>query len=63
MAAEMVFSGLLSGLSPPEAAALLSSLVFQEKSGVEPELSEALGCAYEQLVALTRQVAQVMRGR
>eukprot|EP00798_Chlamydomonas_sp_ICE-L_P015618 gene15618-21722_t len=42
VATEMVFSGLLTDLSPPEAVALISSLVFQEKSDVEPTLPPGL---------------------
>jgi hypothetical protein len=56
VATEMVFSGVLSELSPAEAVALLSALVFQEKSDVEPVLSEALAQARADLFGITLQV-------
>jgi antiviral helicase SKI2 len=56
VATEMVFSGVLSDLTPAEAVALLSALVFQEKSDVEPVLNEALAAARADLTALTLQV-------
>ncbi|KAG2427509.1 hypothetical protein HYH02_014555, partial [Chlamydomonas schloesseri] len=61
VAAEAVFSGLLGELSPEEAVALLSALVFQEKSEVEPVLPPALAAARQALVALTASTAAVQR--
>jgi hypothetical protein len=52
----MVFSGVLSDLTPAEAVALLSTLVFQEKSDVEPVLNEALAQARADLFGITMQV-------
>ncbi|KAL6751486.1 NUC185 domain-containing protein [Haematococcus lacustris] len=59
VACELVFSGLLAGLSPAEAVALVSALVFQEKSDVEPQLTPDLAAARKQLTQLTRTTAQV----
>eukprot|EP00873_Tetraselmis_striata_P040414 jgi/Tetstr1/460678/TSEL_005874.t1 len=42
LSTEIIFAGLLTDLSPAEAVALLSALVFQEKSDVEPSLPERL---------------------
>ncbi len=53
----MVFAGLLSDLSPEKAVALLSELVFQEKSEVEPELPPALALARQNLQALVQGAA------
>ncbi|GIM01345.1 hypothetical protein Vretimale_6108, partial [Volvox reticuliferus] len=61
VATEAVFSGLLGELSPEEAVALLSALVFQEKSEVEPRLPPALSAAREALVALTASTAALQR--
>jgi antiviral helicase SKI2 len=61
VATEVVFRGLLSDLTPAEAVALLSSLVFQEKSDVEPSLNEALTGARANLLALVADCAAVQR--
>ena len=45
-------AGVLAELSPEEAVALLSALVFQEKSDVAPELPPALAAATVQIHAL-----------
>lgn len=39
---ELVLRNTLTNLQPAEVAALLSALVFQAKSDVEPELTESL---------------------
>lgn len=61
LATEMVFSGLLSDLSPSEAVALISSLVFQEKSDVEPELPPSLQAARKDLEALALRTGEEQR--
>ncbi|GFR45794.1 hypothetical protein Agub_g7248, partial [Astrephomene gubernaculifera] len=61
VASEAVFSGLLGQLAPEEAVALLSALVFQEKSDVEPRLPPALAAARQQLYDLTAATAAVQR--
>lgn len=42
VATELIFGGLLADLTPEEAVALLSALVFQDKSEVEPSLPPKL---------------------
>ncbi|WIA30222.1 hypothetical protein OEZ86_000313 [Tetradesmus obliquus] len=59
LSTELLFRGLLSGLSPEEAVALMSALVFQEKSDVEPELPPALASARGQLVGLAGELARL----
>ena len=61
LATEMVFSGLLSDLSPAESVALLSALVFQEKSDVEPELPPSLIAARKDLEELALRTGQEQR--
>lgn len=61
VATEMVFSGLLADLAPEEAVALLSALVFQEKSEVEPALNEALAAGRSGLQDIVRQAAKVQQ--
>ncbi|KAG2484118.1 hypothetical protein HYH03_017069 [Edaphochlamys debaryana] len=61
VATEAVFSGLLGELSPEEAVALLSALVFQEKSEVEPRLPPALAAARGALTQLTAATAAVQK--
>ena len=57
VATEMVFSGLLTELGPAEAVALLSALVFQEKSDVEPTLPPKLQQARADLAQLVAACA------
>ena len=59
-----VCAGVMADLSPEEAVALLSALVFQEKSDAEPVLPPALAAATEQLAAIAHQagVAQAEAG-
>ncbi len=42
VATELIFGGVLGELQPEEAVALLSALVFQERSDAEPELPPRL---------------------
>ena len=62
MATEALFRGLLSGLSPEEAVALMSALVFQEKSDVQPALPPGLARAWADLQALVKQVGARVGG-
>ena len=57
-------AGVMADLSPEEAVALLSALVFQEKSDAEPVLPPSLAAATEQLAAIAHQagVAQAEAG-
>jgi superfamily II RNA helicase len=52
-------AGVLTGLAPEEAVALLSALVFQEKSEVEPRLTQALRDVRADVTALALQAGQV----
>ena len=49
---ELIFAGLLDDLDSAEAAALLSALVFQEKSDADLRLTEGLERARDTLVSL-----------
>ena len=59
LATEIIFSGVLDALTPEEAVALLSGLVFQEKSDCEPELNDALRSALDTTLAIAYSAAQV----
>eukprot|EP00878_Enallax_costatus_P043712 GHUV01051771.1.p1 GENE.GHUV01051771.1~~GHUV01051771.1.p1 ORF type:complete len:293 (+),score=101.80 GHUV01051771.1:673-1551(+) len=59
LSTELLFRGLLSGLSPEEAVALMSALVFQEKSDVEPELPPALSSAARHLYSLAAELCEL----
>jgi antiviral helicase SKI2 len=61
LATEMIFSGLLSDLSPAESVSLLSCLVFQEKSDVEPELPPSLVAARKDLEELAIMTGENQR--
>jgi antiviral helicase SKI2 len=56
LAAEMIFTNVLEPLNPPEAAALLSALVFQEKTAEDPHLTSRMEVAR----ALMRDIAQAL---
>jgi len=59
IATELVFENLLSDLSPAESAALLSSLVFQEKANNDPDLPESLKNVQEKLLSIAERLAKV----
>ncbi|KAL4444150.1 hypothetical protein ABPG75_011887 [Micractinium tetrahymenae] len=61
VATEMIFGGILAELEPEEAVALLSALVFQEKSQSEPELTPRLQQAREDAVSLALQAGVVQQ--
>jgi antiviral helicase SKI2 len=61
VATELIFGGVLSELSPPEAVALLSALVFQEKTDVEPALPPRLQQARDDAVALAFNAGTVQQ--
>ncbi|KAL0030068.1 hypothetical protein WJX79_004816 [Trebouxia sp. C0005] len=59
---ELIFGGVLTQLTPEEAVAVLSALVFQEKSDVEAAAATpALAEARETVIALTRQAGKVQQ--
>lgn len=61
VATELIFGGVLTDLSPEEAVALLSALVFQEKTEAEPELPPRLLQAREEAVALALSAGVTQR--
>ena len=50
---------MLADLTPAEAVALLSALVFQEKSEAEPQLPPALATARQDMIVLTLQAGEL----
>lgn len=61
VATELIFGGVLTDLSPEEAVALLSALVFQEKSDAEPELPLKLRNAREESAVLAYSAGVVQQ--
>jgi antiviral helicase SKI2 len=59
LATEMIFRGMLSSLKPEEAIALISSLVFQDKSECEADIPELLQQKSDDLVALALEVGEI----
>lgn len=59
LATEAIFGNVLEPLTPPEAAAILSSLVFQEKSDDSTRLTSRMECAREQLQDILCAVIQL----
>lgn len=64
VATEMIFGGVLTDVSPEEAAALLSALVFQEKTEIEPMLTPKLAEIREKAadIALSAGILQKEAG-
>lgn len=56
---ELIFSGFFNDLSPEQIAALLSSIVFEEKSDEAPKLREDLEPQFRRLQEIARKVAKV----
>jgi len=56
---EMIFAGVLADLEPEEAVALLSALVFQEKTDDSPALPEKLVAAKARMLQLAKDAADV----
>ncbi|KAK9827734.1 hypothetical protein WJX81_007278 [Elliptochloris bilobata] len=62
VATELIFAGVLAELAPEEAVALLSALVFQEKSEIEAAPpTEALAEACQHAAALAWQAGQAQQ--
>eukprot|EP01137_Pigoraptor_chileana_P029069 Opistho-2@13784 len=57
IATEMIFHGALAHLEPQEVVAVLSALIFQEKSDSEPALTERLAAARDNMVAIGADIA------
>jgi antiviral helicase SKI2 len=64
LGAEMIFAGILTDLAPEEAVALLSTLIFQEKTDYEPVLPARLveACASLEQLAMTAGEMQLQCG-
>ncbi|GCB72592.1 hypothetical protein scyTo_0002073 [Scyliorhinus torazame] len=58
---EMVFENVLTDLHPEEIVALLSCLVFQQKTQVEPELNEVLRKGIERIRGVAERIATLQR--
>jgi antiviral helicase SKI2 len=56
---ELIFENVLTDLSAEEIASLFSCLVFQEKSPVEPELTERLKAAHKSLVEIATSLSNL----
>ncbi|XP_050079351.1 helicase SKI2W [Anopheles maculipalpis] len=61
MITELVMRNILTDLQPAEIAALLSSLVFQAKTDVQPKLTETLQKAEAQFREVENDILQVER--
>lgn len=59
IATELIFENILTPLSPEEVVALLSCLIFQEKSENEPEIPDRLKQAHQSLYNLSISLANV----
>ncbi len=58
---EMIFENVLQQLDPAEVAALLSSLVFQEKSDNQPSVTDRLHSAMKQLKDIAMNLGNIQR--
>lgn len=61
LASELIFRGMLGTLSPEEAAAVLSALVFQERTDSAPRLTERLTAAQQNAVQLAKDLGAMQR--
>ncbi|KAG2469048.1 SKIV2 Helicase, partial [Polypterus senegalus] len=61
MVTELVFDNVLSDLPPEEIAALLSCLVFQQKTQVEPEISTSLQEGIKRIQSVAERIASIQR--
>uniref|UniRef100_H3A117 Helicase ATP-binding domain-containing protein n=1 Tax=Latimeria chalumnae TaxID=7897 RepID=H3A117_LATCH len=58
---EMVFENVLTELRPEEIVALLSCMVFQQKTQVEPEINEILKKGIERICSVAERIALLQR--
>lgn len=56
---ELILENMLGGYEPEEVVALLSCFVFQERTEVEPKLSDRLELGREQILSITHRVGRV----
>lgn len=60
LASEILYQNILDPLNPPEAAAVLSALVFQEKTDEVSPLTTRMEAAREQMEGLLRQLTVLL---
>uniref|UniRef100_A0A3P8ZL29 Uncharacterized protein n=1 Tax=Esox lucius TaxID=8010 RepID=A0A3P8ZL29_ESOLU len=58
---ELLFENALSPLAPEESAALLSCLVFQQKTQVEPHITNTLQEGIERVLAVAQRIGELQR--
>uniref|UniRef100_A0A674BHH2 SKI2 subunit of superkiller complex n=1 Tax=Salmo trutta TaxID=8032 RepID=A0A674BHH2_SALTR len=58
---ELLFENALSPLAPEESAALLSCLVFQQKTQVEPHITNTLKEGIERVLAVAQRIGELQR--
>ncbi|XP_068603246.1 superkiller complex protein 2 [Brachionichthys hirsutus] len=58
---ELLFENVLSPLAPEESAALLSCLVFTQKTQVEPHITSTLQEGIGQVVSVARRIGELQR--
>ncbi|KAK6327315.1 hypothetical protein J4Q44_G00029600 [Coregonus suidteri] len=58
---ELLFENDLSPLAPEESAALLSCLVFQQKTQVEPHITNTLQEGIERVLAVAQRIGELQR--
>lgn len=59
MLTELILENTLGGYEPEEVVALLSCFVFQERTEVEPKLSDRLESGREEILAIADRVGMV----
>lgn len=60
---ELILENTFASYSPEEVVALLSCFVFQEKTDVEPKLTEKLEEGKATLIAISDRVEAIQTGR
>ncbi|MBN3308147.1 SKIV2 Helicase, partial [Amia calva] len=58
---ELLFEGALSSLPPEESAALLSCLVFTQKTQVTPEINASLQEGVQRVLGVAKRIAELQR--
>lgn len=59
LATEAIFANLLEPLNPPEAAAILSAFIFQEKSDEQQQLTSRMESAKKQLKSISSRIDMI----
>ena len=63
LATEAIFANLLEPLNPPEAAAILSAFIFQEKSDEQQQLTTRMESAKKQLKTISAHIDKIQEER